>query len=81
MAILKGANDFTLVIMKGTQASYPDAFHIGFMLDSEEAVMEAYGALKRGSIAVGRLPGKIRDSFGFYFHLDNIIIEVGHYVE
>jgi hypothetical protein len=53
LAILKGANDFTLVIMKGIQASYPDAFHIGFMLDSEEEVMEAYGALKRGSIAVG----------------------------
>jgi predicted enzyme related to lactoylglutathione lyase len=82
VAILKGTNDFTLVIMtnKNGQTTYPDAFHIGFMLDSEEEVIKTYDTLKNGAVAVGQEPGKIRDSFGFYFNFDNIMIEVGHYL-
>lgn len=83
VAILKGVNGFTLVIMKdkyGT-ATYPDAFHIGFMMDSELEVTETYQLLKNGSVAVGQAPSKIRDSFGFYFSYDNIMIEVGHYLD
>ena len=81
IAILKNADDFTLVIMtnKDGKAIYPDAFHIGFMLDSPDSVTETYEKLKAGGIAVGQEPGKIRDSFGFYFNFDNIMIEVGHY--
>jgi predicted enzyme related to lactoylglutathione lyase len=82
VAILKGADGFTLVIMKNKEGKpvYPDAFHIGFMLDSENAVTETYEKLKTGAIAVGQEPGKIRDSFGFYFKFDTIMIEVGHYL-
>jgi len=82
VAILKGAEDFTLVIMtdKNGQTTYPNAFHIGFMLDSEDEVMKTYTALKNGGIEVGQEPRKIRDSFGFYFNFDNIMIEVGHYL-
>ena|SRR5213595_3539327 len=82
VAILKGADDFTLVIMtnKEGKAVYPDAFHIGFMLENTTAVTETYEKLKRGSIDVGQEPRKIRDSFGFYFNFDNIMIEVGHYI-
>lgn len=83
VAILKNPDDFTLVIMadKKRQATYPNAFHIGFMLDSEETVMETYDALKNGGVAIGQEPRKIRDSFGFYFNFDNIMIEVGHYLD
>jgi catechol-2,3-dioxygenase len=82
IAILKGADDFTLVIMtdKNGVPTYPDAFHIGFMLDSEEKVTQSYNHLKNGGITVGQEPRKIRDSFGFYFNFDNIMIEVGHYL-
>ena len=82
VAILKGAADFTLVIMtsKEGKAIYPDAFHIGFMLDNTDAVTETYEKLKNGGIAVGQDPRKIRDSFGFYFNFDDIMIEVGHYL-
>lgn len=82
VAILKGDDDFTLVIMtdKNGQISYPTAFHIGFMLDTEEAVTKTYDNLKNGDIDVGQEPRKIRDSFGFYFNFDNIMIEVGHYL-
>jgi len=47
---------------------------------SEEKVMQSYNHLKNGGIAVGQEPRKIRDSFGFYFNFDNIMIEVGHYL-
>ena len=82
VAILKGADDFTLVIMtnKEGKAIYPNAFHIGFMLDNTNAVTETYEKLKSGGIAVGQEPRKIRDSFGFYFTFDNIMIEVGHHI-
>ena len=82
IAILKGANNFTLVIMadKNEEPNYPEAFHIGFMLDSESEVRDVHGKLKHGGIEVGQEPRKIRDSFGFYFHFDNLMIEVGHYL-
>jgi catechol 2,3-dioxygenase-like lactoylglutathione lyase family enzyme len=82
VAILKDPNDFTLVIManKNGQPNYPEAFHIGFMLESEDQVTETFAKLKVGGIAVGQEPRKIRDSFGFYFNFDNIMIEVGHYL-
>jgi predicted enzyme related to lactoylglutathione lyase len=82
VAVLKGADDFTLVIMttKDGNAVYPDAFHIGFMLENTIAVTETFEKLKNGGVAVGQEPRKIRDSFGFYFNFDNIMIEVGHYI-
>jgi catechol 2,3-dioxygenase-like lactoylglutathione lyase family enzyme len=79
VAILKGADDFTLVVMtdKDGRAAYPKAFHIGFMLDSEEEVAKTYNTLKNGGVEVGQEPREIRDGFGFYFNFDNIMIEVG----
>jgi hypothetical protein len=81
IAILKGSDDFTLVIMtnKENNAIYPEAFHMCFMLDNTEKVMETYTQLKAGGIVLGQEPKKIRDSFGFYFTFDNLMIEVGHY--
>lgn len=82
IAILKGADDFTLVIMadKNGQIKYPDNFHIGFMLGSEYEVTKTYNALKNDGVTVGQEPRKIRGSFGFYFNFDNIMIEVGYYL-
>lgn len=82
IAILKGKDDFILVIMKSKngEALYPDAFHIGFMLDNEVEVLQTYNLLKKDGIIAGQEPRKIRDSFGFYFSYDHIMIEVGHYL-
>lgn len=82
IAILKGVDDFTLVIMKNKEGNpvYPDAFHIGFMLADTNTVTETYQKLKTGGITVGEEPRKIRDSFGFYFNFDTLMIEVGHYI-
>ncbi len=83
VAILKAEDDFTLVIMTGKNEAvrYPEAFHIGFMLNNTNTVIETYNKLKDGGIPVGKEPSKIRDSFGFYFNFDNLMIEVGHYTD
>lgn len=82
LAVLKDDRDFTLVIMadKHDRASYPGAFHIGFMLDSETSVQKIYDQLKEGGYGVQQEPKKIRDSFGFYFQFDQIMLEVGYYL-
>ncbi|HTB52285.1 MAG TPA: VOC family protein [Ferruginibacter sp.] len=82
IAILKGIDDFELVLMSATMnqkgnTSYPDAFHIGFMLDDPEYVVKIYKKLKAGGITLEREPKKIRDNFGFYFHFDTLMIEIG----
>ena len=81
VAILKGTEGFTLVIMKDKAGNpnYPGAFHIGFMLNSEGKVIETYQKLKTAGFISEQEPKKIRDSFGFYFTFENILIEVGHY--
>ena len=81
IAILTGSGDFTLVLMKNKKGSpvYPEAFHIGFILDSKEEVIETYHHLKSNGLVKNEEPKKIRDSFGFYFTFENLMIEVGHY--
>ena len=82
VAILKGADNFTLVIMtsKDGDLKFPAAFHIGFMQTTTQEVVDIYQKLKSAGIDAGQEPRKIRDSFGFYFLFDNIMIEVGHYL-
>jgi catechol-2,3-dioxygenase len=79
IAVLKGSDDFTLVIMvnKDMKTIYPDAFHIGFMLDDPMEVTEIYKKLINGGITMRKGLKKIKDSFGFYFTYDDITIEVG----
>jgi catechol 2,3-dioxygenase-like lactoylglutathione lyase family enzyme len=81
IAILTGVDQFTLVLMAPSDgnADYPKAFHLGFMQDTIEKVNALYEKLKSGGIVLEQEPRKIRDSFGFYFQFDTIMIEVGHY--
>jgi len=70
IAILKGEDDFLLVLSKlreSDTAAYPQDFHVGFMQQTQQQVLDIYNALKAGGIAVEREPKKIRDSYGFYF--------------
>jgi catechol 2,3-dioxygenase-like lactoylglutathione lyase family enzyme len=48
IAILKGSDGFTLVLMTNKMGAveYPDAFHIGLMLSSEEEVTRCFESLK-----------------------------------
>jgi len=81
LSVLNGENGFVLVLMherlneKGNH-TYPDAFHVGFYMENEEAVIAKYDELKKNGIEVGDEPKKIRKTFGFYFRFQNILIEV-----
>lgn len=81
VAVLKGIDGFTLVIMKQKdgEPQYPQAFHIGFMQESKEQVHDVHAQLKNDGYDVGEGPKNIRDSFGFYFTFQGIMIEVGTY--
>lgn len=86
IAVLRNPADFTLVLMsskmnRNENAAYPDAFHIGFILDSSEKVHETFSKLKADGIQLEREPQKIRDSFGFYFYFGELFIEVAHYLD
>lgn len=82
VAVLKGADGFTLVIMesKDGEPQYPQAFHIGSMQENKEQVHHIHAQLKHDGFEVGAVPKNIRDSFGFYFTFDGIMIEVGCYL-
>lgn len=83
IAVLENKENFTLVVMnnKNGDTTYPKDFHIGFMLESTEAVDGLYDKLIGGKIEITQAPKKIRDSYGFYFYFDNLFIEVGHYLK
>ncbi|MEO6845438.1 MAG: VOC family protein [Ginsengibacter sp.] len=83
IAILINEDDFTLVITKAKngQATYPESFHIGFLQQNAEEVNQLYRQLKTAGMVDDHEPRKIRDSFGFYFNFENIMIEIGTYAD
>jgi catechol 2,3-dioxygenase-like lactoylglutathione lyase family enzyme len=82
LAVLKGTDDFTLVLMsesfnRNGHHGYPDALHIGFLVDNILQVNNLYARLKESDIALEHEPGNMRGVFGFYFHAPgNILTEV-----
>lgn len=85
LAVLNGTDGFILTLMSETfnkngVSAYPENFHFGFILDSKEEVYALYERLKAGHLPLEHEPGKIRNSFGFYFYFDNLFIEIGHYM-
>lgn len=81
LSVLTGSDGFLLVLMNQRfndkeNHTYPDAFHIGFYLDNQEAVMAMYQRLQDGGIVLEQAPQPMRKTFGFYMTFDNIMIEI-----
>ncbi|SEN55792.1 Catechol 2,3-dioxygenase [Mucilaginibacter gossypiicola] len=82
LAVMEGEDGFILVLMADTfnrngNNSYPDAFHIGFLVESHEQVAEVFERLKEGGIDMSHPPGALRGGYGFYFNAPgNILTEV-----
>jgi len=81
LSVLKGDDGFTLIIMseklnQNGNNIYPDAFHIGFFQSTDEEVIAMLERLKAGGIALTQEPQLIRKTFGFYFHYQDILIEM-----
>lgn len=83
MAVLENDHNFALVIWgqvlnkKEEVPEYPENFHIGFYQPDEEAVWEMYTKLKEEeSLKLEAEPRKIRNTFGFYFYFEQLMIEI-----
>ncbi|MDN3582741.1 VOC family protein [Mucilaginibacter flavus] len=84
ISVLEGTDGFTLVLMapsfnrKGNIV-FPDAFHIGFFMDSRAEVTEIYDRLSAAGLA-SQPPASIRGGYGFYFNAPgDILTEVTTY--
>jgi catechol 2,3-dioxygenase-like lactoylglutathione lyase family enzyme len=60
------------------EVTYPEAFHIGFLVDTSSEVDQAYNRLVAGGIEIDKEPYLMRgSSYGFYFTVFNgLLIEV-----
>lgn len=82
MAILMGEGGVVLVLTRlraeGAQ-DFPDAFHIGFLLDSEAAVHAAHDRLARAGVADLPAVQHMRGATLFYLRAPgNILVEVSY---
>jgi catechol 2,3-dioxygenase-like lactoylglutathione lyase family enzyme len=82
LAILRDEAGFTLVVSRlrpDDPPGYPAQFHVGFLLDSEAAVQEAY---ERMSVDVAELVSPMRDVRGgpvFYVRAPGgVLVEISH---
>jgi catechol 2,3-dioxygenase-like lactoylglutathione lyase family enzyme len=82
MAILESEEGFILTLMslnfnKNGNSTYPDAFHMGFLVNNREKVQTIWQRLHNDGIELGDEPHNMRGVFGFYFHCPgNILIEI-----
>ncbi|MEH7347422.1 VOC family protein [Gottfriedia acidiceleris] len=84
LVVMSDENGFILVLsdpkaFKGNKdISYPEAFHIGFLVDTSSEVDQAYDRLIAGGIEIDKEPYTMRgNSYGFYFTVFNgLLIEV-----
>jgi catechol 2,3-dioxygenase-like lactoylglutathione lyase family enzyme len=82
MAILESEEGFILTLMslnfnKSGNSTYPDAFHIGFLVNDREKVQSIWLRLHNDGMVLEQEPHNMRGVFGFYFHCPgNILIEV-----
>jgi len=83
MAVLESSYQFVLVIWgqelnrKDKIPEYPENFHIGFYQEDENAVWEIYQKLKDvEGLKLESEPKKIRNTFGFYFWFEQLMIEI-----
>jgi len=83
MAVLDNDKQFALVIWgqvlnkREDIPEYPENFHIGFYQEDQEAVWIIYRKLQeQEGLRFEAEPKNIRNTFGFYFYFENLMIEV-----
>ena len=81
MAFLTDDAGSLISLFRVKDADYPKIFHIGFMLDSQEQVVEMNDRLREGGFDLGE-PKEEHGRFTFYFHAPGgVMIEVNSPVE
>jgi catechol 2,3-dioxygenase-like lactoylglutathione lyase family enzyme len=76
IAVLQGERGFVLVLQRRKDASpYPEGFHIGFYVDSPDAVYAFHGHLQRGAVEVTEVIRNARGTMIYCRH-QGIAVEV-----
>lgn len=78
LAILRGQAQFSLVLSQQSEIpQYPAGFHVGFVLESSQAVDRCFAHLQADYSAAIQQPRMMRGSYGFYVQAPSqILIEV-----
>ncbi|MFF5380983.1 VOC family protein [Pedobacter suwonensis] len=83
MAVMQNNRNFALVIWgqvlnnEDKLPDYPANFHIGFYQEDEAAVHQVFNNIKNEAyVVMDGEPRKIRNTFGFYFYYENLMIEI-----
>lgn len=83
VAVMTDGQGFTLVLSNArafggeVPVRYPDGFHVGFILETQEEVDRTHERLAAAGADTGRAPRRMRDSYGFYFEaLNGILFEI-----
>ncbi len=81
MAVLTNTDAFALVLWSSSlnreqTVQYPENFHIGFYQPDRESVLAVYESLQGLEVTFESEPKKIRNTFGFYFHFEHLMIEI-----
>lgn len=77
--IMTDGQGFTLVLSKlrtsaDVMQTYPEGFHVGFILETSGQVDQTYRRLAAADIQIAHEPRKMRGSYGFYFTALNAIL-------
>ncbi|MBY7130876.1 MULTISPECIES: VOC family protein [Bacillus] len=86
LVVMSDESGFILVLsdpksFKGNKdVTYPEAFHIGFLVETTNEVDKSYNRLVAGGIEIDKAPYVMRgSSYGFYFTMFNgLLIEVSY---
>ncbi|NML20869.1 VOC family protein [Pseudoflavitalea sp. G-6-1-2] len=82
LVVLENETGFVLTLMstdfnRNGNSVYPDAFHMGFLVNDQETVRSVWKRLSNGGVVLEQEPRNMRGVFGFYLHAPgNILIEV-----
>ena len=77
MAILQGEHGFVLVLTRCAAPQYPKTFHIGFLLPSRQALMQAYDSVRDAGVDAAAPPAEMRGALLFYCRVPGgILVEV-----
>ncbi len=84
LAIMTDGQGFTLVLSRLNDApiSYPQGFHVGFLVDTPGQVDSVYQRVAAADVSLDHAPRRIRESYTFYFTaLSSILFEVSCPIE
>lgn len=81
IAVLTNTDEFAMVLWcsklnEVQTVQYPENFHVGFYQPDRESVIAIYDKLQGEQVAFESEPRKIRNTFGFYFHFEALMIEI-----